>query len=265
MLLISGLVLLSCSRPKIVSLKNLLLEMTDRESITKSPSPWYRLKQSGSYDRLSDSAGGKGWYANDDYTQFIGVDSSQGRIEYILLDTEGPGAIVRWWMTFAGEGSYDGIVRVYIDNDKKPVLEENAIKLLSGQTLAGEPLSSSVSPETDTKMRGHNLYLPVPYLKHCRVTFECNAIRITSDSRKPSIYYNIGYRFYEKGTKVVSFSKEELTSNAELINSTNKVLKKAGPLSESIKRYYSTDPISANDSVRIIINSKNYCNKEYFS
>jgi len=188
--ILSLLISTSCKRQRVISLKTLLLEMTDRESLTLYPSSWYNLKQFSSYDRRSDSTGGRGWFANSDYTWFTGVDSSSGREEYILFDTDGPGAIVRWWMTFAGEGSYDGIVRVYIDDNKTPVIEDNILKVLSGQLLAGEPLSSSVSPETGLHQRGHNLYLPVPFRKHCRITYECDAIVISDNTRKPSIYYN---------------------------------------------------------------------------
>ena len=41
----------SCKPQKIVSLKSLLNEMTDRKSLSLYPSPWYKLKQAGSYDR----------------------------------------------------------------------------------------------------------------------------------------------------------------------------------------------------------------------
>ena len=215
----------SCGKGKIVSLKSLLAEMTDKRNITLYPSPYYNLKQFSSYDRKSDTVGGKGWFANDDYTQFLGVDSTGSRKEYVLFDTDGPGAVVRWWMTFAGEGSYDGIIRVYIDNNNKPVLEDNVLNLLSGHVLAGEPLSSSVSPETDRDRRGHNLYLPIPYSKHCRITYQCQAIQITANSRKPSTYYNIDYRLYEKNTKVISFSMKELDAAAGQIKNANAILK----------------------------------------
>jgi len=254
--IVSVTLMISCSRQKIISLKSLLIEMTDRESITQMPTPSYKLKQSSSYDRKTDTLDGKGWFANDDFTWFPGIDSSVGRKEYILVNSDGPGAIVRWWMTFAGEGSYDGIIRVYIDDSEVPVLEENALKLLSGGFLAGEPLSSSVSPETDIKMRGHNLYLPIPFLKHCKVTFECNAIKITSSSRKPSIYYNICYRQYEKGTRVVSFSKSELANAGELIKSTNKILNLSGSSPDKVIAYISTDPLQAKDSIRVKIDSR---------
>lgn len=253
--IVSVTLIISCSKQKIISLKSLLIEMTDRESITQMPAPSYKLKQSSSYDRKTDTLGGKGWFANDDFTWFTGIDSSAGRKEYILVNSDGPGAIVRWWMTFAGEGSYDGIIRVYIDDSEVPVLEENSLKLLSGGFLAGEPLSSSVSPETDIKMRGHNLYLPLPFSKHCKVTFECDAIKITSSSRKPSIYYNICYRQYEKGTSVVSFSKNELANASELIKRTNKLLNSSGSSSDKVIAYISTDPLPAKDSITVKIDS----------
>ena len=221
LLLITMTVLTSCNGKKIVSLKTLLIEMTDRSNLTYFPSPYYSLKQFSSYDRKSDSAGGKNWYANDDYTQFITADSSKGRKEYVLFDADGPGAVVRWWMTFAGGGGDKGIVRVYIDNNEKPVIEDSVMRVLSGHLLAGEPLSSSVSPETESGRRGHNLYLPLPYSDHCRITYECDAIKITVNSRKPSVYYNICYRTYEEGIKVVSFSENELHNAGVLIKDTN--------------------------------------------
>jgi hypothetical protein len=254
----TGVFLPSCRNREVVSLKSLLIEMTDRKIITQIPSPCYRLKQFSSYDRKTDTVGGKGWFANADYTQFVGVDSSKGRKEYILFDTDGPGAVVRWWMTFAGEGSTDGTIRVYIDGTDSPVLEGNVLKLLSGQLLAGEPLSSSVSPETSIDRRGHNLYLPVPFARHCRITYQCDAIKITSTSRKPSIYYNICYREYEEGTKVVSFSNNELANAADLIKDTNETLKLSGSFLNDEQTLLSdlSESIPAYDSVTISVNSK---------
>ena len=233
--------------------------MTDRKSITYIPSPWYSLKQFSSYDRKSDTAGGKGWFANNDFTQFLGIDSLKGRKEYILFDTDGPGAVVRWWMTFAGAGGSDGMIRVYIDNEEIPVLEENAMKLISGQILAGEPLSSSASPLTELERRGHNLYLPIPFAKHCKITMENEMIKITANTRKPNIYYNIGYRKYEKGTQVISFSKNELEYASELIKYTNETLKSADSNlpSQDIKIFNSTESVSGNDSLSMKIKRRN--------
>jgi hypothetical protein len=232
------------------------MEMTDRKSLTLYPQPFFNLKQFSSYDRKSVVAGGEGWFANADYTQFIGVDSTRGVKEYIMFDSDGPGAIVRWWMTFAGKGSYSGVVRIYIDNMEKPVIEDSVLKVISGKLLAGEPLSSSVSKETDLYQRGQNLYLPIPYAKHCRITYECNSINITATSRRPSIYYNICCRHYEKGTRVVSFTKNELENASELIKNVNSVL--LSPSNESyknIKKLEKKTQLSEGDSITIILSS----------
>lgn len=218
----------SCSENKIVSLSSLLSEMTDSHAVTYLPDPWYNLKQFSSYDRLSTAEEDDGWFANSDYTQFCRVDSIDGRREFVLFDHNGPGAIVRWWMTFAGEGSHEGIIRVYLDNSPRPVIEGDVLEVLSGHMLAGEPLSSSVSPGSDYYQRGHNLYLPIPYQRGCIVTYECDAIREENGRMRPSVYYNINYRAYGENTKVISFSAEQLEAARPLLEKTSMDLMNQG-------------------------------------
>jgi hypothetical protein len=193
-----------------VTLETLLEEMVAKDQLTYFPSQAYALRQFSSYDRRSTSPEDKNWWANADYTQFIREEEHSGRREYVMFEAEGPGAIVRFWMTFAGQGAYESVLRFYIDRDDEPVIQGNALEILSGEMLAPEPLSASVSPETDHKQRGHNLYLPIPYAKHCKITIECDSIHLEENRRTPSIYYNIGYRTYEKNVQVESFSQEAL-------------------------------------------------------
>jgi hypothetical protein len=220
-LLIVLLSFASCQRRPLVSLRTLLIEMTDREALTSYPDQSYQVKQFSSYDRRSIHPDSAGWFANDDYTHFIREETNEGRREFVMFEDNGPGAIVRWWMTFAGEGAHTGIIRVYLDGESSPVIESEPISLLSGALLTQEPLSTSVSPLTDTLRRGHNLYLPIPYRKSCRITYECDAIEISETRRKPSIYYNINYRKYEKGTRIVSYSADELEHARQLLTDTN--------------------------------------------
>ena len=141
-----------------------------------------------------------------------------------MFDAQGPGAVVRWWSTFAGEGAADGTVRIYIDHQEEPVFEANILDLLSGRMLASEPLAASVSPETDYKQRGHNLYLPLPYNEHCKITYECDAVQIDDTTRKPSIYYNIDYRSYEDDVQVESVSPQVLEQNRQKIRAAGERL-----------------------------------------
>ncbi len=92
-----------------------------------------------------------------------GRKRTNGRREFVLFDADGPGAVVRYWMTFAGEGASEGTLRIYIDNHETPEIEGNVLDILSGNQLSPEPLASSVSPETEYQRRGHNLYFPIPY------------------------------------------------------------------------------------------------------
>jgi len=221
--------LLSSCKSETVTMASLLHEMTDRELLTRLPQQPYTLKQFSSYDRRSTAPDEPGWFANDDYTQFI-REENNGRREFVMFDAEGPGAVVRWWMTFAGEGAADGTVRVYIDNNPEPVIEGDVLELLSGEMVASEPLAASVSPETGYEQRGHNLYLPLPYGKHCKITYECDAVRMENNRMVPSIYYNICYRTYDGNVDVESLTVEVIDKNSDLIQSTGETLLAGFPM-----------------------------------
>ncbi|MCD4770625.1 MAG: DUF2961 domain-containing protein, partial [Bacteroidales bacterium] len=222
----------SCQTDKVVNMESLLTDMINRHSVTQFPDPPYQLKQFSSYDRNSVSPEEDGWFANADYSRFVKEENIEGRREFVLFDHQGQGAIVRWWMTFAGEGSHEGTVRVYIDGETRPVIEDSILKVLSGHLLAEEPLSISVSPKTDYYRRGHNLYLPIPYNNGCKITYECDAVVNKSGRITPSIYYNINYREYDD-VAIESFSPKKLTQYLPVIEDANNTLKE-NPVSGKI-------------------------------
>ena len=235
-----------------VTLDTLLEEMVDKSAVTYFPEQGYSLKQFSSYDRKSISPDDKNWWANADWTQFVREEKSDGRREFVLFDADGPGAVVRYWMTFSGEGAADGTLRFYIDGDETPVIEGNVLDIISGDFLAPEPLATSVSPEAEYKARGHNLYLPIPYSKHCKITYECDAVRFEDDQWKPSVYYNINYRTYKSGVKVKSFTKNNLIDSKLLIEKTSATLLNSEVPSieefEKLKTLASSDKISVDIS-----------------
>ena len=69
----------SCRNERIVTFRSLLREMADRETITRFPDPSYRLVQFSSYDRRSIHPDSAGWFTNNDYTQFIREETTDGR------------------------------------------------------------------------------------------------------------------------------------------------------------------------------------------
>ena len=217
----------------VISLKTLLHEMTDRSALARWPENTYTCKQFSSYDRSSHNMTDKrAWFGNFDQGQFIRQEENGGRTEYVMMDAEGPGAIVRFWMTFSGINRGQGTLRIYIDNEEKPVIEGNVRDILSGQVLCGEPLSTSVPDEAPMEERGHNLYLPIPYAKRCKVTIESPDLKITPEGKiesKTIVYYAINYRTYTSPVKVISFSAKELKKNARLIAAVNKKLSEGTP------------------------------------
>ncbi len=207
----------SCTQEPI-TLETLLLEMTDREEMARYPDPDFTLKQFSSYDRATVSPDDSTWFANWDRSMFIRTDTIDGRREFVMMDAEGPGAVVRFWMTFAGENSGKGTMRIYFDHAKEPAIEGTAFEVLSGGLLTGEPLSASVSDSTEYIHRGHNLYLPLPYAKHCLITYESeNILDPGAKTGGEAAYYNINYRTYPPRTKVVTFSDDELGRSADIL------------------------------------------------
>ena len=201
-----------------ISLSSLLQDMTDRVSVSSYPSPGFTCKQFSSYDQNTVAPGEEGWFANHDASWFIRQEENNGRREFVMVDAVGPGAIVRFWMTFGNEAAYTGTLRIYFDGSDTPEIEGPVLDIISGGALVGEPLSSSVSPESNYYQRGHNLYLPIPYANHVKITYECPALDPVKHS--PSVYYNISYRTYTEVTNVKSFSMKELAGLSSLVEKT---------------------------------------------
>ena len=221
------ILILSGCAPHAVTFKSLLLEMVDRDGMARYPSPEYICRQFSSYDRATVSPEKPGWFANWDRSMFIRIEENNGRKEYVMMDTDGPGAIVRFWMTFAGENCGKGILRIYFDNNPAPTIEGEALGILSGGKLVGDPLCSSVSDSTKYEMRGHNMYLPLPYTSHCKVTYESANIKDPgAKTGGEAVYYNINYRTYATGTKVATFTMNDIQNNAKTLEEVQSKLQK---------------------------------------
>lgn len=258
-----------------ISTESLLEEMVNRENITRSPEPAYVVGQFSSYDRNSTEVNGSTWFANWDRSQWIRIENNQGRREFVMMDIDGPGAIVRFWLTVASYGG-NGILRIYIDNNESPVVEGDVFEILSGEALTNYPLSASVSDQIDFFKRGHNLYFPICYGEHCKVTYESDALAEEPGAKTgEALYYNINYRTYKDDTDVQSFTKEDLIEYADVIQSTSdKLLSNDVDLSEgnqNVETYAFSSTLEPDDiltqsiknskaiqKLRFKINAENY-------
>lgn len=199
-----------------ITLQTLLKEMIDEELIARWPKPSYVLKQVSSYDRRSISPSKPGWFANDDYSNFIRVEEKQDGKEYVMFDAEGPGAIVRFWLTTDAK---PGKMRFYFDNEEKPSVEIPAYDLMKAGFHLGPGLLQPHSSYQPGGIGGNTLYLPLPYQKHCKITW------IDPDTPiKHKRYYQINYRTYAPATNVESFSVTALSSAKPLIDKVENTL-----------------------------------------
>lgn len=192
-----------------VTLDTLLDAMIDRDTLARFPDPSYTCMQFSSYDRASKTPEDHdGWFANRDHGQHLRVEETEGRKEWVMMDVDGPGAVVRFW-----SANPKGTLRVYLDGGPDPVIEAPMAEALTGKWKVPPPLSADRS-------RGCNLYLPIPYAEHCK---------ITSDDE--NFYYQINYRTYEKGTEVETLTAEALEEAAEKIIEVGEILllEKAAP------------------------------------
>ncbi len=193
-------VIASCTSPDEVSVATLLREMVDRDAVTNFPQADFRLKQSSSYNRASVSPEDSvGWFTNHDFNSndkdqnFIRIEENNGKKEWVLMDHEGPGAIVRTWMPLknAKKPGTDIIIKFYLDGDTVPALEGNMLGLLDGTDLFPFPLAHK-------SLRSAVSFFPIPYARSCKVTV----------TKRP-FFFIFTYREYAEGTAVKTFTMED--------------------------------------------------------
>ena len=108
-----------------VSIESLLNEMIDRDSVARFPETDFRLKQHSSYSRASKTPDDpEGWFMNHDFNRspqdknFIRIEENNGQKEWVLMDHEGAGAIVRTWMPFRSVPE-NSLIRFYLDGAER--------------------------------------------------------------------------------------------------------------------------------------------------
>jgi len=205
---------LSTGAKQRVTMETLLDEMVSVEEQSRRPSPAYTARQESSYDRGSVSPDHQGWFANNDGFGIIRTDTVDGRVERVMFDQTGPGAITRIWITTLDTR---GTWRFYFDGAETPGWVIPAYDLMK----AGLPNAEGalIIPHTSYKPEGrggNTSFLPIPYAQSCKITFEDEAgINATPK------YYHINYRKYPADVEVETFSPQVLDRAAGRIKEVN--------------------------------------------
>lgn len=190
-----------------ITFNTLVDEMVNIDKLADYPNPGFISRQFSSYDRRSHNKSDfseEGWFGNADAGQIIRTEIHNGKEEFVLMDAEGPGAIVRIWSANADDA---GLIRVYLDNSTVPEIEMPLSDMLNGED------KFFIKPISGIRAKGWNCYMPIPYLKHCKVTIEYNRI-----------YYHINYRTYSTGTDVTTFLLKQAKENLDKVKRTADIL-----------------------------------------
>ena len=208
------LVAVSLASAAEVTLNSLLEEMTDFGAVARWPSPMFTTRQCSSYDRAEVAPDQPGWFANADFSQYIREEDHAGRKEKVMMDADGPGSIVRFWLTTTENKK--GTLRIYLDGNPEPTFVFPAFDLLAGDLNLSGPLDQAHPGYNPTANGGNTLMLPIPYARHCKVTWE--------ETGEGPRYYQIDYRTYTPDTAVETFTRPLLESARMLIDRVQKQL-----------------------------------------
>mgnify|MGYP001609750708 CR=1 FL=1 len=191
--------------------------MTDFGFVARWPEPFYTCVQADSMDRRRIAPDQPDWFVKS-CENFVRVDEVAGRRRHVLMDAAGPGAIVRFFVT--SHCAKPGKLRIYLDGSEAPVLEYRALDLLQGTFNPGAPLTTPQPCYEANKFGGTVSYLPIPYSRNCKVTWE----EPDGGAATPTVCYQINYRTYIAGAAVETLSTDVLARVADAIGNTNRVL-----------------------------------------
>lgn len=216
-LVLSVVSFVSCKPRYDVTMEKLLQEIMSSETVSEWPRIEYKAAQISSYDRRTISKDQPGWWANHDGFGYERMENISGRDEKVLFDEDGPGAIVRIWMTTQNK---TGVLRFYIDGDPEPAVTIDAYDMDRFPIDCGRALSHTHTHYVEelSGVGGNTFFLPVPYAKSCKVTLE-----EVPGTAYPH-YYHIGYRKYASDVAVRSFTISEAKSLSAQITEVNETL-----------------------------------------
>jgi hypothetical protein len=212
---VTALTVVAVPAQESVTIESLLTEMVDRDSVARYPKQGFRLKQQSSYNRASTSPDDpEGWFNNKDYNSndkdanFIRIEENNGQKEWVLMDHQGPGAIVRTWMPWhnSKNAGSDITMRIYLDGADEPVLEGNMLGMFDGSGVIPYPFAHP-------SLRSAVSFFPIPYAKSCKITTSAHPF-----------FYQFTFREYEAGTPIKTFSVQDFKAAESLMNTVGDAL-----------------------------------------
>ena len=168
--------------PDPIDFGRLLHEMYDLSGLARWPDSEYTTVQYSSYDRHSVSPDAEGWYNNSDgfgretipAFQAVLQEPNEGGIGlYLIADVKGPGAVVRGW-----SAGMDGELKAYLDGSDTPFFEGSGYDFMARKSVSLLKGANSQSGYEDAFCQQDADYMPIPFAKSFRVTWQGNIQRL---------------------------------------------------------------------------------------
>ncbi|MBC8358148.1 MAG: DUF2961 domain-containing protein [Candidatus Aminicenantes bacterium] len=196
-------------------------EMIDLVKLANFPDPSFRTMQYSSFDRRSNLPGGQDWFANSDgfgkepipnFQKILKEPDEDGIGEYLISDVKGPGAIVRLW-----SAAISGKIQLFIDGQLTPLYDGPANDFFH-RVYDSFPDVNKLNLDRlkKTIYQRDAAYAPIPFAKSMRLVWIGNLQTIH--------FYQVQVRLYEPGTKIISFSPEDLSTYSDVINRVTEAL-----------------------------------------
>ena len=212
-----------------VTTATLIHELTDLQRLAEYPDPAYSSIQFSSYDRRTVAPDKQGWFANDDgfggepvpgFLEVIKKPGANKVGEYLICDVKGPGAIVRMWTAYI-----EGDITLWLDQQKDPVYSGPAQFFI--QHTYEALLKSEIREEwSNTLSQNMASYYPIPFAKGCRIIWKGNLENLH--------FYHVQIRQYEPGTRVKTFSVNDIRELEPKLSYAARVLSKPFETIDSI-------------------------------
>ena len=193
--------------------------LTDLERLALLPHEGEKCAQFSSYDRKSryDAETGeyKDWLANDDWTGYIRKEGDN----YVLAEIEGPGVIWRMWSAITGGGNF----KFYFDGSN-----ELGIDMPFADFFDGKHEPFIYSELVNTKSKGLNCYVPIPFQKSCKIVADKNWPVEIIPGKDLGAFYYFTYKTYPKDTILPTFKLKLTEQEKTALKRANKILSNCG-------------------------------------
>ncbi|MBN1815857.1 MAG: DUF2961 domain-containing protein [Sedimentisphaerales bacterium] len=204
-----------------ITTETLFHEMVDLANLAVFPKPAFRTVQFSSYDHRSRLPGGPDWFANADgfggepipnFEKVLRAPDTDGIGEYLIVEVNGPGAIVRLWTA-----AISGSVRVYLDDSQTPIYDGSADDFFRRPY---DRFSQTSNIDMDrfrrTIYQRDASYAPISFAERLRIVWTGNTKEIH--------FYHLQVRLYEKGASVTTFRPEDIAVYRRTIDKVTGIL-----------------------------------------